>query len=430
MLKRSAAQLIVAFAVIIVTVAPASGILAGYAQLPTGLVAERMIDTAQRASERVKALVDSVYADEDALRKIADVNLMEAFEGNASLYDQGVVLLDDAKNAFAEVDYEAAVASAREAMQFFREAYRSINWILLDAGLRFVEADASSLLEAAAHTLDQIERLKEVLPSNSTAQMELLDQAKALIEEIEGLILVDKRIEAVNNLDEARQLISQVYEYLKVQAQESNAFRIRSYLGSMEQERERLRERFRYAESLGLNVDSIFESLGYHNETEFMNALQNMTQNAESQTGNLTRIMGDLEELSQLVQQMNQTLTQEMNRYQHQHGQGGGSTQSPGTSSGPSVTDSRYGSGSTGTSSNGADSGLGGSNNTSSDTSQSGYASGSSGNSSTPSGAGNSGTSGAGTGSDSNGATGPQPPTSGPDSGARTTSGENGYNGP
>jgi hypothetical protein len=428
MLKRSRIWLLATFAIALIIVAPASAMFAEQGQTPKNLT-ENMINLAQNASSQVKSLIDSIYADEKTLQKIADGDLAIQLEGNVSLYDQGVILLAQAETALENKDYDTSTASAQEAMQTFRQVFKSINLILIGAGLKTGnEFDTSSSLDSANRTLNKIARLRELLPSDATDQKSLLDQAEALLnlENIESLILEGKTSLVADNLRAANEIVNQIYLYLKLKAEEFNAIRICGYLGYMEQERERLRERFQYAESLGINVGGIFQSLGYQNETEFMNTINSIAQNAGSQIGNLTTIIGELEILCQQVRQMNQSLTQEMNRYQEQHGQGGSASQNPGTSSGPATTDSRYGSGGADTSSYGSGSGLGG-NGTASEVGQSGYGSGPGGISPGPSDAGNSGTSNAGTGSGSTGATESPPATSGMDSGSITASGGNGY---
>ena len=342
------------FAFILFTVAPAAKLFAEQGQTPENLMAENIVELAKKANVQVKSLIDSVYTDETTLQKTADAGFNVQLDGNVSLYNQGTFLLTEAENALENTDYVAAIDNARSALQVFRQVFKSINWILVDSGLKTVnEVDTSGLLDAVNRTVDAIAHLRELLPSNATDQIAGLDQAEALLNlvDIKNLILEGKINIVADNLRQANELTSRVYQYLKLQAEEFNTVRIREYLGEMQQARERMRERFQYAESLGLNVDGIFEALGYRNETEFMNALQNMTQSAESEMNNFTAVMNDLEALGQMVQNMNQTLTQEMNRYQMQHGSdgiGGMSNGSGSQNSGTNQSDagtSGYGSG-------------------------------------------------------------------------------------
>jgi hypothetical protein len=425
MLKRSRILLLATFAIVLVTMAPASAIFAGQGQAPENLVAENIVNIAQNANVQVKSLIDTVYEDDAALQKISDANLIVQLEGNVSLYNQGAVLLTEAESALETEDYSFAVSSAREALQDFRQVFKSINWILVDAGVKTGhEVDASGLLDAISRTLNRIERLREIVPSDATDQIALLDEAEALLDldEAQSLIFEGKISVVADNLSEAKELVSQVYQYLKIVAEDSNTVRIRGYLQEIEQARERLRERFRYAGGEGLDVNGVFELAGYHNETEFMSALQNITQDAEGKVGNLSAVLGDLEALGQMVQQMDQTLTQEMNRYRGQHGSGNSGSgngesgsESPGTSSGTGSSGSGYGSGNAGASGSGTDSGYG---------SGAGTGSPATGTSGGETGSGSDGTSGTGTTSGGNGYMGPG--TSGAGSGSPSGAGGSG----
>ena len=92
------------------------------------------------------------------------------------------------------------------------------------------------------------------------------------------MILEGKLSTVADNLSQANQLITQVYQYLKFEAELSNTDRIYGYLQGTTQTRERFRERFGQANAEGVDVTAVLNSLGYQNEEEFMQALQNMTQ--------------------------------------------------------------------------------------------------------------------------------------------------------
>ena len=366
MMRRCRVLLLATFALVLLAGAPASAVFVGQGELPDSVLAENMVDLVRDASVQVNLLVDSVYVDDDVLQKIADAGLMVQLEENVSLYDQGMVLLGDAEVAIENADYDYALISAREALHVFRQVFKSVNSILLESGLRTGhEYDASNLLDAVGRTLERIARLREILPSNATDQFALLDEAEALLNlaNSESLISEGQSSVVAVNLSQAKDLVDQVFQYLKVLAEESNTVRICGYLGEMGQVRERFRERFRYAEDQGMDMGSVFQSLGFQNETEFMNAFQNMIQTSQGDIDDFTAVMSDLEALGQMVQQMNQTLTQEMNRYQEQHGQGGygNGAGSGGSETGSGSTDigNGYGYGNV-TSGNGVGSGLGG----------------------------------------------------------------------
>jgi len=93
----------------------------------------------------------------------------------------------------------------------------------------------------------------------------------------------------------------------------------------MQRYRERLRERFRFAANEGINVDVFLESLGYQNEAEFMQTLENMIQNAQGKTEEIKNVIQQLEAIGQAIREMDQALTQEMNQYRARYGSGQGS---------------------------------------------------------------------------------------------------------
>jgi tetratricopeptide (TPR) repeat protein len=318
---------------VIMTVAPASAIFAGQAQVQA-TPAEELVELADRAEQQVKNLIDLVYANETALQMIEDAELLDELEGNVTLYNQGVGNLTKAHDALEIEDYERATDYATEAMSIFREVFSSIHIILDKAGIQKGHlADNQGLLEAMARALERVEFLRQILPENATETLQLLDRAKAYldIDAAKALLLEGKTSEVISNLDQAKQLISQVYQYLKELGEDSDVWRIYNYC---ERSQERMRERFRFGSDNGINFSSALELQGYHSENEFMETLHNMIQTAEGKAGNIKNAMQDLEAIGQMVQEMDQALTQEINRYQNQQGMGGSGYGSGGSGSG------------------------------------------------------------------------------------------------
>ena len=320
MKKRQLAALVMLVSIVI-TAAPASAILYGQAQIQA-TPAEEMVEVADRAEQQVKNLIDLVYANETALQKIEDVGLLDELEGNVTLYDAGVANLTAAHDALDMADYEGAVDYATEALSVFREAFSSIHVILEAAGLQKGHlVDNQGLLEAMTRQLQRIDRLREILPDVAPEEItQLLDDAEALldIDAARTLLLEGKSTEVLSSLQEAKELIVQVYDYLKTQAEASNAWRIDGYC---ERVQERIRERFQQGNQMGVNFTSALESLGYQSESQFMETLQNMIQTAQGKTGDFNNALQDLDAIGQMVQQMDQALMQEMQR--HQGGSGG-----------------------------------------------------------------------------------------------------------
>jgi len=306
---------------VLIAVAPASAILYGQAQIQK-TPAEEMVEVADKAEQQVKDLIDLVYANETALQKIEDVGLLDKLQSNVTLYDAGVANLTAAHDALDMADYEGAVDYATEALSVFREVFSSIHVILEAAGLQKGHlVDNQGLLEAMTRQLQRIDRLREILPDVAPEEItQLLDDAEALldIDAARTLLLEGKSTEVLSSLQEAKELIVQVYDYLKTQAEASNAWRIDGYC---ERVQERIRERFQQGNQMGVNFTSALESLGYQSESQFMETLQNMIQTAQGKTGDFNNALQDLDAIGQMVQQMDQALMQEMQR--HQGGSGG-----------------------------------------------------------------------------------------------------------
>jgi len=309
---------------VIMAAAPASAILYGQAQIQS-TPTEELVEVADRAEQQVKNLIDLLYANETALQKIEDVGLLDELEANVTLYEEGVVNLTAAHDALEIGDYEAALDYATEALGILREVFSSIHTILEAAGLQKGHlVDNQGLLEAITRQLHGIDRLREILPEGAPNEInQLLDDAEALldIDAARTLLLEGNAAEVISNLQEAKQLISQVYDYLKAQAEESNAWRIYGYCETV---RERIRERFRQGNQTGIDFTAVLESLGYQSENQFMETLENMIQVAQGKAGDFKNVMQDLEAIGQMVQEMDQALTQEMHRYQGGNGQAGG----------------------------------------------------------------------------------------------------------
>jgi hypothetical protein len=313
---------------VIVAAAPVSAMLYGQGQIQA-TPAEQLVDVADKAEQQVKNLIDLVYANESALDTIEEVGFLDELESNVTLYGEGVGNLTAAHDALELGDYEGAVDYATEALSVFREVFSSVHMILEDAGLQKGQlVDSQGLLEAMTRQLQRIDRLREILPEDAPEEItQLLDDAEALlnIDAARTLLLEGKTTKVRDPLQEAKDLISQVYDYLKAEAEGHNAWRIDGYC---ERVRERIQERFRNGNQTGIDFTDVLEALGYQSESQFMETLQNMIQTAKGKTGDFTSALQDLDAIGQMVQEMDQVLTQKMNQYMN------GSSGSMGGSSG------------------------------------------------------------------------------------------------
>jgi hypothetical protein len=317
---------------VIMAAAPVSAVFYGQAQI-LATPAEQLVEVADKAEQQVKNLIDLVYANETALDKIEEVELLDELANNVTLYNEGVENLTAAHDALEIADYESAVDCATDALGIFREVFSSIHTILEEAGLQKGHiVDNQGLLEAMTRQLQRIDHLRTILPEDAPEEIkQLLDDAEALldIDAARTLLLDGKTTEVRDTLQDAKNLISQVYDYLKTEAEGLNAWRIDGYC---ERVRERIRERFMNGNQSGIDFTDVLESFGYQSESQFMEKLENMIQTAKGETGDFTSAMQELDAIGQMVQQMDQAMAQKMN--QHMNGSGGMGSISGGEDSG------------------------------------------------------------------------------------------------
>ncbi len=320
MMKTSRIAIALILVGLVAIAAPASAVMFN-GQSPS-VRAERVVELANRAEQRVQDLIDLVYLNTTA---IEDAGLIDELDGNLTLFGEGVANVTAAESALEDEDYEGAIANATQALRNFTEVFRSIHIILRDSGVgRGDIVDGQGLLVAMRRALDRIERLRELLPENATDALELLDEAESYLDiEEAGQWLLEGRVsETAHNLTQANQLISQAHQLLKDYARRLNAWRIGNYLRGIYRTRERIRVKFWAAHAEGVNVTAVLESLGYQNWTEFVETIQNMTDNAEGKVNDLRDVIRDLREISRTMLEMERALTREI--WRHRHGFGNG----------------------------------------------------------------------------------------------------------
>ena len=282
--------------------------------------AERIVELADKAEQRVGDLIELVESNDTALEMIDEAGLTGEFVNNVTRYDEGVENVTNAEACFAAEDYEGATANATEALSIFREVYRSIHVILCNADVNIGPLVAVHVLEEAIErSLDRVEELKAIISTEALIYSNLND-AEALLTTAKDDLLPDDIEGAKTNLREANILISEVCQYLRQVAQELNPSRIRGYLDEAYRYRYRFRERFRQAQDEGFDVDRFLQGFGYQNEEEFMNRFQEMIENAQG-SEDVEDVLEDLEEIGRLIREMNGNLTQEMGRYREHYGQ-------------------------------------------------------------------------------------------------------------
>ena len=278
-------------------------------------VEEDLVKLAEQAGNQIQNLIAEVYADENATAKIQNASLTQQFEGNVTLYENdGLNQLITAKEALVKSNYDIAADSALNALAIFRDVYSSFQGILKTVGLEnTLSINNQGLMDAINRELQRLNTFQNLLLSNATqktftqieAANNTLLQAKAALQE-------GKYAEAQTLYLKARENITQIYQYLKTQAEESNIWRLSGYC---ERTQQRIQERFRYGNQNGIDFTGAIHSLGYQSESQFMQALQNRIQSAQSQS-DIKNAIQECLTIDQMVQQMEQTLNKEINSQQ------------------------------------------------------------------------------------------------------------------
>jgi hypothetical protein len=327
---------VIAFAIIVLLVSTTLPAMIFVSGQTNQTIEEKMVTLAEEAKDQVQNLITFAYSENTTLEKIENASLTHEFESNITLYQtEGLNNLATAQEALANSDYDLAADSALEALQIFRDVYSSLQAILKAAD---VQTDGlttnQELSDAIDRELQRISVLQEILPTDTPQEiLNLLTDANDTLLEAKALLLDGKVDEAKSLFLEAKQSITQIYQYLKEQAEESNTWRLDGYCQRLQQ---RIQERFSYGNQNGINFNAALEANGYQSENQFMQTLQNRVQNAQSQA-NLQSAIQECESIGQMVQSMEQALNQEINQQQGGNGTGGNGANGNGSSNGNST---------------------------------------------------------------------------------------------
>jgi len=326
MQKSKSIAILVLLATVIMATVPSSGMVYADIQSREERKAEKLIELADRAGQRVDNLIRLIFANATANQTIIDAGLMDELKANVTLFNEGVGNLTKAYDALEDGDYQGAIANATDALRTFGEVFKALHIILEQSGVqRGRLIDAQGLIQAMQRALERIEKLREIMPEDAEEALRLLDTAEQYLNVTAARAwLLEGRVnETAHNLTQANRLIAQAHQYIKNQARETNRIRIRNFLRGAEQVQERIMERLELASRKGLNVTAILESLGYANETEFRQALHNMTVTALKKIEDIRKALQDLRAIGETLRDIDRALSEQ---FQHQH-QGNGNGQ-------------------------------------------------------------------------------------------------------
>jgi hypothetical protein len=320
---------------VVVMAAPASAFI-GSQNIETK--AERMVEIAYGAQETVMNIVARLEANATAYQMLLDADLDELFYGNVSLCvanqtevngtivnadGEGWAFLDAANMSLFDEEYEFAIENATEALEIFRDVIRSLNNILVDAGIETERIlDAELLQEAIDRARDRIAQLRALIDDEHDLEGNLTD-AEDYLDIAQTALDLGELEEAKDALKEANSIILYVCTELRGIAKELNPGRIQSYLVHARQYRERFRQMFGQASDEDIDVDAVAQALGYADGDAFMARLQEMIEDAQN-ARKITEAIKELKDFSKMAKRMDNALTNEFGNSGNGNGNGNG----------------------------------------------------------------------------------------------------------
>ncbi|RJS90727.1 hypothetical protein CW705_05475 [Candidatus Bathyarchaeota archaeon] len=280
--------------------------------------AQKLLISANRTANRIEIYIERIYSNESLIGNLTEAGLLDDLEGNVTLFEDAKELLKEASEEIESNNYEDAIDKIIEAMKIFREVFVALHKIIEDyvAPVRN-QMIAQGLIVAMQRALERIERIRTLAPEDNENITELLEETEQLLDiEAAKKMLAEGNVTAVaHNLAEANKLIGQAYQLLKKEAANRVWARVNTYIKGMMKAYQRIMIKIAIAKKIGINVSAILEDLGYHNETEFKEALLNMTMTVRSKAKELRNVLFELHKISQAFWRMNSALVKHV--YQH-----------------------------------------------------------------------------------------------------------------
>jgi len=289
----------------------------------TAIKAQRMLEVANRTATRIEQLIERILANETILSALENASLLDDFNETVARFEEAKGLLDEALAAIESGEYENALEIISEAMDIFREVYRTIYKMTeKHMGALRNRLIARGLIVAMQRALERVERLRSLAGEDENITSLLEEAEQYLNITVAKEMLAEGNVTGVaHNLVKANHLINKAYLLLKGKAREKIWARIRNYLRGMEKICERIKKRIEFARMRGINVTAILEHLGYQNVTQFREALQNMIMTARGKVSDIKEALQELREISRAFLNMNRALTKQLHQHQwHYHG--------------------------------------------------------------------------------------------------------------
>jgi tetratricopeptide (TPR) repeat protein len=196
--------------------------------------AEKFVAMVEQAGEKVGDFINLIYANQTAIDAITKAGLKAELDANQTQFNYANnTLLNNARTALTAGDFSGAIANATQALGIFRDVFKAINAILVDSKVQRGQLiEAQGLIEAMERAMDRIQKLRKYTSDPSI--LALLDEAESNVTATRELLSQGKVNEAVQDLKQANQLISQAYLAIVKKAEELYAKRIEAYIKIVE----------------------------------------------------------------------------------------------------------------------------------------------------------------------------------------------------
>ncbi|MGQ9479292.1 MAG: hypothetical protein ACUVQ0_04620 [Thermoproteota archaeon] len=234
--------------------------------------AEKIIWVAESAKNFTEKLVNYVSSNETIISIIEEADLIDDFNGSVSRLNEGVTVLEEARNYLNEGDCANATKKAIQALKVFKEVFRDINKILCSANIKHREVfDGQGLIIAMEVALKRVEKLEELAENieekgvNVSEVLNVLNEAKQYLNIDEARVMLQQgNVSGVARmLIEANKLIAKASLMLNEKNRELIFGRIKQYLERM---RERIRERLK---GMNMTENEFFKYWNFTNAEEF-----------------------------------------------------------------------------------------------------------------------------------------------------------------
>ncbi|MEM1550296.1 MAG: hypothetical protein QW352_07050, partial [Candidatus Methanomethylicia archaeon] len=243
-------------------VAPTLGVN-GSIQVNDGKRVENMINIAEKAKIRVESLIATVESNSTLITLISSAGLSDDFNGNKTLFETGISLLNNANIAYNSGDYVLALNYTIQALDLFRMVFRNIHVIVCKAGGCLEREDvlkAEGLIVAMNRTRERIRNMYEIegLPE---AVIEILSKAESYLDiTVARKLLAEGNVSGVaHKLAEAEKLVSEAFSMIKSKAEEKVSERIEKFIVKFNETFEKVLSK---AESLGVNATKVLNMFG------------------------------------------------------------------------------------------------------------------------------------------------------------------------